>query len=94
MIPRPLSLGEETLALQLRTTQLPEPVREHPFCARLWRFDFAWPDYKIAVEVEGRNVPRQEPPRLRKGIRGRCQKVQSGCAPWLARAALLNCDGG
>jgi very-short-patch-repair endonuclease len=33
---------------------LPEPVKEHRFHSqRKWRFDFAWPDYKIAVEVEG-----------------------------------------
>lgn len=31
-----------------------DPEREHRFDAeRLWRFDFAWPDYKIAVEIEG-----------------------------------------
>ena len=31
--------------------QLPEPVREYPF--RGWRFDFAWPDLKIFVEIDG-----------------------------------------
>ncbi len=33
---------------------LPEPVTElefHP--ARGWRFDFAWPEYKVALECEG-----------------------------------------
>lgn len=29
------------------------PVREFKFSERGWRFDFAWPDRKIAVEVEG-----------------------------------------
>jgi very-short-patch-repair endonuclease len=34
--------------------EVPEPVREHRFHAeRRWRFDFAWPDKMIAVEVEG-----------------------------------------
>jgi len=32
----------------------PEPVREYRFHpARRWRLDFAWPDQKVAVEVEG-----------------------------------------
>ena len=33
---------------------LPEPVRElkfHP--VRRWRFDYAWPDYMVALEVDG-----------------------------------------
>jgi hypothetical protein len=31
------------------------PVREHRFHAeRRWRFDFAWPSIKLAVEIEGR----------------------------------------
>ena len=33
---------------------LPLPVPEHRFHpTRLWRFDYAWPAEKIAVEVEG-----------------------------------------
>lgn len=33
---------------------LPEPVREHRFASpRRWRFDFAWPDAMLAVEMEG-----------------------------------------
>jgi len=33
---------------------LPQPVREFRFAApRRWRFDFAWPDSRIAVEIEG-----------------------------------------
>lgn len=45
---------EATLATQLRALHLPLPVREatfHP--TRKWRFDFSWPDRKLAVEVEG-----------------------------------------
>lgn len=33
---------------------LPEPVAEHRFCAdRRWRFDYAWPEHTLALEVEG-----------------------------------------
>jgi uncharacterized protein DUF559 len=32
----------------------PEPMREWPVAAgRRWRFDFAWPNAKVAVEVDG-----------------------------------------
>lgn len=42
------------MALHIRVSRLPEPVREHRFhSSRLWRFDFAWPDHRLALEVEG-----------------------------------------
>lgn len=32
----------------------PTPVREYrAFPPRRWRFDFAWPSYKIALEIDG-----------------------------------------
>lgn len=51
--PRPASRGEETLALQIRACALPPVEREYRFCDRQWRFDFAWPELKLAVEVQG-----------------------------------------
>lgn len=51
-IPNKLSVGEETFALHCQAHRL-EPVRELQFCERKWRFDFSWPDRKVAVEVEG-----------------------------------------
>lgn len=33
---------------------LPKPVAEHKFHpTRKWRFDFAWPEYLVALEVNG-----------------------------------------
>lgn len=33
---------------------LPEPVCEFAFLSpRKWRFDYAWPDFSVALEVEG-----------------------------------------
>jgi very-short-patch-repair endonuclease len=38
----------------LRAAGLPEPVTEHRFHpTRKWRFDYAWPAQKVALEVEG-----------------------------------------
>ena len=44
----------ETLLIQLQLSGLPEPQREFMFHRkRKWRFDLAWPELLIAVEVEG-----------------------------------------
>jgi very-short-patch-repair endonuclease len=44
----------DEMALHMRAAELPEPVLEHRFHpVRRWRFDFAWPDRKVALEVEG-----------------------------------------
>ena len=45
---------ESSLLLQLRECGVPEPIREYTFHPkRRWRFDMAWPDRMLAVEVEG-----------------------------------------
>jgi hypothetical protein len=44
----------ETLLIQLQLSGLPEPQREFMFHRkRKWRFDLAWPELLIAVEIEG-----------------------------------------
>lgn len=50
------SRGETVLARHIQLTGLPEPERQHRFAKKLgrqFRFDFAWPDRKLAVEVDG-----------------------------------------
>ncbi len=38
----------------IRENGLPEPVQEFLFDeVRKWRFDFSWPDRKVAIEIEG-----------------------------------------
>jgi hypothetical protein len=37
----------------LAASGLPLPVAEHRFYERRWRFDYAWPDKLVALEVEG-----------------------------------------
>jgi very-short-patch-repair endonuclease len=45
---------EAEFEAQLRHAGLPVACREHLFARpRLWRFDFAWPERRIAIEVEG-----------------------------------------
>ncbi len=45
---------EDAMEMWFQTSAVPAPVREYRFHPkRMWRFDFAWPDHKIALEVEG-----------------------------------------
>ena len=51
-VPKALSQGESAFALHCRAEGL-TPEREYIFSKRKFRFDFAFPDKKLAVEVEG-----------------------------------------
>ena len=45
---------ELELLLQIRILELPEPEREYRFHpTRKWRFDFAYPERMLAIEIEG-----------------------------------------
>ena len=60
--PKALSKGEEAFALHCRVEGL-KPIREHVFHPRRkWRFDFAFPDKMVAIEIEG-------------GVGGRHQRI-------------------
>lgn len=53
-IPRAGSRAEAELALYLKVHKVQPPHREYRFHkTRKWRFDFAWPGVRFAVEVEG-----------------------------------------
>lgn len=67
-----LSVAEERFALAwaLNVTGLAAPLREHRFHdEREWRFDFAWPACKVALEIEGRGRHQTV-----KGARDDCEK--------------------
>jgi very-short-patch-repair endonuclease len=50
-IPSSLEAG---FARILRGLKFPTPTREYRFDpVRKWRFDFAWPDQRVAVEIDG-----------------------------------------
>jgi very-short-patch-repair endonuclease len=52
-IPKPLSVGEETFALHMKVRGL-NPVREFQFALdRKYRADFAFPERKLLIEIEG-----------------------------------------
>lgn len=45
---------EGLFGLHLRVSRLPPAHAEYRFdTERKWRFDFAWPDVKVAVEIQG-----------------------------------------
>ena len=52
--PKHSSKPEETFFTFLETESIAEPTREYVFAKpRKWRFDFAWPTKKVAVEIDG-----------------------------------------
>jgi hypothetical protein len=49
------------LQFECEALGLPVPVREYKFAApdRQWRFDLAWPELKLAIEIEGLIFPQR-----------------------------------
>jgi len=45
--------GGISFADVLEREKLPTWEPEYRFCERMWRFDFAWPAFRIAMEIEG-----------------------------------------
>lgn len=55
-VPSSESKAETLFLFHVQQYRLPLPVREFVFSeqtTRKWRFDFAWPLFRIAVEIEG-----------------------------------------
>ena len=51
---KPYLQGLDTFSAAIWAIGELAPMREYCFAKpRRWRFDYAWPDYKIALEVEG-----------------------------------------
>lgn len=53
----------DKFSFDCRVRRLPAFVPEHRFAkeqlGRQWRFDFAWPEFMVAVEIEGLVIRRQ-----------------------------------
>lgn len=85
-LPTAKSPLEEALALELRAKCVPGFCREFGFHAtRRWRFDFAWPECRLAVEVEGWGRHQR-----RQGFDDDCEKYN---AAELAGWTLLRFSG-
>lgn len=86
---------EASFLLWLRQhPSIPEAVREHKFALpRQWRFDFAWPDQRIAVEIDG-GLWQNGRHQTLSGTLGDCEKYEAALArgwrvyrvpgPWIA----------
>jgi very-short-patch-repair endonuclease len=51
-----INLGEMLFNQHCMDKALPAPQRQYLFATSLkrkWRFDFAWPEFKLAVEIDG-----------------------------------------
>jgi hypothetical protein len=69
-----VSDAEEAFAAEIEAFA---PEREHRFDTggRRWRFDFAWPAVKLAVEIEGRGRHQSV-----VGYRADCEKYNAAVA--------------
>jgi very-short-patch-repair endonuclease len=79
-LPQALSVGEETFALHMKARGL-MPVREfrfHPDCK--WRIDFAFPEQKLGIEIDGGSRSR--------GRHNRAQGFEADCIKLNAAIAL------
>ncbi|APS51736.1 hypothetical protein AVI51_13345 [Piscirickettsia salmonis] len=79
-----ISLGERAFELHCRLEKITLPEQEYRFHkTRKWRFDFAWPDLKIAVEVEGGTYSQGRHTRG-KGFEADCEKYNTATeSGWL-----------
>jgi len=75
---------DDLMLSQIRDGKFPEPKREHRFHPdRKWRFDFAWPGHRLALELEGGTWTKGRHTRA-KGYQGDCQKYNAAAvAGWL-----------
>lgn len=85
MKPKRLSPGEELFAQHCKAHHLPPVEREFWFArdaGRRWRFDFAWPDWMVAVEIEGGGFSQGRHVRP-LGFRQDCEKyLDALCRGW------------
>ncbi len=75
---RERSIHEAEFERQLNGAGITDYVTEHRFDeTRKWRFDFAWPEFKVAVEVEGIVYNGRGRHQTAKGYEGDCYKYNA-----------------
>lgn len=91
-----LTALEQRMLLLLRADKFPEPVCQYRFdAARKFRFDFAWPAWRVALEVEG-GVFQQGRHQRPDGFERDCEKYSlAAIQGWLVvRATVRMVDDG
>lgn len=69
---------ESGFLMTIKTRRLAQPIPEFLFYPdRKWRFDFAWPDLKVAVEVQGGTRLAKGGHNTHDGIRRSCEKLNA-----------------
>ena len=74
---------------------IPTPEREHRFAPpRMWRFDMAWPQHMVAVEIEGLSYSGLSNHQMRSGFMKDAEKYEEALlrgwtvyrvpGPWIA----------
>lgn len=96
---------EAAFTLWLRTREcadIPAPVRQHRFAPpRRWRFDFAWPDQMVAVEIDGLVYGGRGGHQTVSGVMADCEKYEAALrlgwrvyrvpGPWIQEGTRLVC---
>lgn len=79
----PKSMWEEALTRVVSWWGLPAPEAQYRFHPeRRWRFDFAWPERKVAVEVDGGIWINGRHNRA-SGYEADCEKLnEAACLGW------------
>lgn len=78
-------------AFQCEQNELPPRATEHRFAksiGRQWRFDFAFPDYMLAVEIEGLVVRRIAGEMVCTGRHASVQGFREDCLKYASAAVL------
>ena len=71
-------LEDEFLVWLRQHRDIPKPVRELVFAPpRKWRFDFAWPDQRVAIEIEGGVWQKKSRHRTASGFLNDCEKYET-----------------
>jgi hypothetical protein len=86
-----MSVSEEQFAFQCRAFGLPPFVREYKFAldiGRMWRFDFCWPEYKVATECEGLVVTRRGEDLFVAGRHAHPAGFRSDCVKYATAMAM------
>ena len=76
---------ELTLLFQMKALRIKDAVPEYKFHpTRKWKFDFAWPEMMLAVEVEGGTGKNKGRHVRTLGFRGDCEKYNAAAVlGWL-----------